>query len=45
MCVHNESLIIYSEVFFSCNLHLNLSKLLSHGSSAGIKISVNILDI
>jgi hypothetical protein len=34
MCVHDESPIIDSEVFFSCNLNLNLSKFLSNGSSA-----------
>jgi hypothetical protein len=45
MCVDNESSIINSEVFFSCNLNLNLSKLLSNGSSTGIEICINVLNI
>lgn len=43
MRIDNECLIIDSEIRFPSNLNLNLSKLLSNGSSTRVIIIINIL--
>jgi hypothetical protein len=45
MCINYESLVIYSEIFFSGNFYLDHLELLLSCSSANIDIIVSILNV